>query len=66
VSTSEEFGSGSPGEPPGTPHVDAHDLLVRLGLAQYSAMETEPAKIEGLVEAQRIVRELAGIDAIHR
>ncbi|OZM72184.1 hypothetical protein CFN78_16790 [Amycolatopsis antarctica] len=43
------------------PMIDASEALVRLGLAQYESMAGNGRRVAGLVEAQRIVRELAGI-----
>ncbi len=41
--------------------IDAREALVRLGLAQYESMAGNGRRVAGLVEAQRIIRELAGI-----
>lgn len=59
--------AGRPGitvqsQPPATaPMIDASEALARLGVAQYEAMAGNGRRVAGLVEAQRIIRELAGI-----
>jgi hypothetical protein len=48
-------------EPPVRSPIEAKDVLLALALAEHEAVRADSPERAGLVAAQRIVRELAGI-----